>query len=946
MQVTIAQGTYVALDLETTGLIPENEEIIEIGAVKFCDGKEIDIFQSFVNPHRRIPYRVRSLCNITQGDVDSAPSFHALAEGLISFLEGYPLVGHNIAFDLSFLARKGIYLSSPAYDTYELTRILLPDLAERNLSAVAAHLGVPHPSAHRALADAIVGKGVFTILLRKLYELESVVLAELVRLTEKTDWWLGRFLREVAEERGTNQMLGEAILAQVCFRSLVGGYGKPLIPRTERMRLDTEALVRHFDDKGALALAFPDYEQRPQQIDMVEAVAEALNERQQLIVEAGTGTGKSMAYLLPAAFFACQNSVPVIISTNTINLQEQLVHKDIPDLLGAIDEIADISVAQLKGRTNYLCLRRWEVLRTTEGLPLEAIQLLTRIQVWLPSTTTGDRAEINIDGWEGRFWARVCAQDYDCQGKQCSYYQRGLCFLHRARKTAENAHLIVVNHALLLSEIAGGARILPESGHFIIDEAHHLEGVATDQLSAELREQDICDFLDRIVNDGGGQRLGFVSQLDYLIRTSDLDELAKNDLVQTSHSLGLGVAKVRARLSEFFNDLGDLLQDHGEGQGEYDLHLRITRAIRAQTAWSDIEVHCDNLVMALEDVAKMIQRISDIGKLPLPETLEFEMFSLLKTNEELRRQMSLLIFDTEENSIHWITLGRKSNMISLRSAPLNVGVILRDSFYYSQKDSLILTGATLSIDGNFEYLKGRLGIDNAKEMSLGSPFDYQRAALVYLVSDIPEPGRAGYQESVARALISLCRATDGRCLVLFTSHAALRAVQVAIQGPLEQDDILVLGQGVDGAPRKLIASLERNRRTVLLGAASFWEGVDVVGEALSALVVVRLPFNVPTDPVFAARSDTFDNPFNEYALPQAALKLKQGFGRLIRSKTDRGAMIVLDSRLSTKNYGTTFLNSLPPCQVERGPSRNMPGAVKGWLAGDGDLRRAQEGIRE
>ncbi|MBT9163215.1 MAG: putative ATP-dependent helicase DinG [Chloroflexi bacterium] len=985
---------YVALDLETTGLRPESDEIIEIGAVKFRDGHEIEVFQSLVNPHRPIPYFIRSLCAISQEEVDAAPPFSALAEGLIAFLEGCPVVGHNISFDLSFLEKKGIRLrhfANSAYDTYALAKLLLPHLPQLNLTAVASHLGIPHPSTHRALNDALVVKETFLVLLNRLYELDAGILGELVRLTAKldrsavkreeglgeppisppvsaedanTDWWLSGLLRKVWEERGADLL--EASFEKVCIgyrapksvdspQSIVDSPPSPHpgLPTGERVLLDIEELSGFFDRDGPLARTFPHYEQRPDQVKMMRAVAEALNSSRHLIVEAGTGTGKSMAYLLPTAFFACRNNVSVVISTNTINLQEQLVHKDIPDLLQAIGSarqrftpkgnISDIKVAQVKGRTNYLCLRRWDSLRKSDGLPLEVIQLLARIQVWIPSTETGDRSEINLVGRELAFWPRVCAQGYDCLGRRCPYHQRGVCFLHGARKVAAGAHLIVTNHALLLSEMAAGAEILPEYRHLVIDEAHHLEGVATDQLGTELREQDLFDHLDQIIHETQGQRSGFLPQLEGFVRIGDLAPSIKDDLERLAHSLNLGVDKARRRVSEFFNGLGDLVQGYTESQSEYDLHLRLTMAIRAQPAWSDIEINCENLLLSLEDIARILEKIHHVisqqsavsspgqgGGLSTLDYWELEVLSLLNTNEELRHQISSLVFHPRENTIHWLTLGRKTNTICLRSAPLHVGSLLQNSLY-SQKDSLILTGATLSTEGNFKFLKERLSLDAPDELLLGSPFDYDRAALIYLVTDIPEPGRAGYQAALGRALVALCRATGGRCLVLFTSHAALRATRAIIQAPLEEEDILVLGQGVDGSPRQLLSTFKSNPRTVLLGAASFWEGVDVVGEALSVLVIVRLPFNVPTDPIFAARSETFADPFNEYALPQTAFRFKQGFGRLIRSKTDRGVMVVLDSRLNTRSYGPVFMNSLPPCRSERGPSRNLPDAVKAWL---------------
>ncbi len=929
---TIKDRIYVALDLETTGLSPDSDAIIEVGAVKFRNGQCLDSFQTLVNPHRMVPLNIQRLCNIAQAEVEAAPSFAEVAQKLEDFLEDHPIVGHNISFDLDFLARKSIRLSAVSCDTLDMAKLLLPGISERNLSSVAGYLHIPNSTAHRALADAEMSRAIFAALLDKIYTVDPIVLSELARLTNRMNWWLGDLLDDVARERGANLLLGEAGLEKACFGAGKPAKKAPLIHEEEMTRLDIDELTSYFGADGPLARAFPAYEERPQQIAMMQAVALSLNEKEHLIVEAGTGTGKSMAYLLPAALFALQNKTPVVVSTNTINLQEQLVHKDIPDLLDALgpeNPVSGIEVAQLKGRTNYLCLRRWGIMRKTEGLPQEAIQLLARVQVWLLSTQTGDRSEINIDSRELPFWYRICAQSYDCLGKKCPYQQRGFCFLHRARKSAESAHLIVINHALLLSEIAAGGQILPPYSHLIIDEAHHVEEVATAQLGIEIREKDIFEYLDQIFQESDGLRSGVVPQLQYLARSEDFSRAS--ELREAIDPLIAGIAKARNRVAEFFNEFGSLLQSLGEGQGEYDMNVRITSAVRAQPAWSEIEIGCENLIGTLREIAKLLRKADAVvDGLSVSEALRFELVTVINIGEELKEQLDLLVFHPDENTVHWLTLGRKNNMITLHSAPLYVGSILSSQLYL-RMDSLILTGATLSTERNFEYLKGRLGIGEVNELLLDSPFDYEKAALVYLVSDIPEPGSAGYQEALGKALISLCGAMQGKSLMLFTSHAALRSTKAAIEDILMEDDILVLGQGVDGPPRKLIASLQGNSRTVILGAASFWEGVDVVGDALSVLGIVRLPFNVPSDPVFAARSETFANPFNEYALPQAAFKFKQGFGRLIRSKSDRGMLVVLDSRLSNRGYGRIFLNSLPSCRVEKGLARNLPRMVQEWF---------------
>jgi DNA polymerase-3 subunit epsilon/ATP-dependent DNA helicase DinG len=297
------------------------------------------------------------------------------------------------------------------------------------------------------------------------------------------------------------------------------------------------------------------------------------------------------------------------------------------------------------------------------------------------------------------------------------------------------------------------------------------------------------------------------------------------------------------------------------------------------------------------------------------------------------QRINSLISHPDADSIYWLTVNTGTSAVAMYSAPLNVGKLLEKSLF-SSKDCVILTGATLSTEGNFDYLKGRLGLEYAEELLLGSPFDYPNAALIYIPNDIPEPGSAGYQRAVEKVLLDLCCACRGRTLVLFTSHSALRTTQAAIQAPLEEEGILVLGQGVDGSPKQLLATFKNNPQTVLLGTASLWEGIDVGGEALSVLAIARLPFNVPTEPIFAARAELFDDPFNQYAIPQATIRFKQGFGRLIRSKTDRGAVIILDRRLQTKRYGTVFLDSIPTSTVVRGPSRDLPTAVTKWLKGE------------
>lgn len=936
-----ATPVYVSLDLETTGLNPESEEIIEIAAVKFEGQQVIDTFHSLVNPARPLPYRIQVLCGISQPDVDGAPGLSAVAPELVSFLGPHRIVGHNIAFDIGFLSEKGIKLSNPVYDTYELASLLLPQLSDYSLSHVAQHLGHPYSPQHRALPDATAAKDVFLALLEKASQLDITTIAEIVRLTTGTGLSFGRLFGDIEKSKAKTAFASGSQLREV-FEEAPKALRReePLTPNFEKEHLNIEELSGILESGGPLAQAVPGYEHRPEQIEMMQAVARALNESEHLIVEAGTGTGKSIAYLLPSVFFSLQNNVHVVISTNTINLQEQLLAKDIPELLQALR--VNLRAVQLKGRSNYLCLRRLSLLRRSEGLSPDEVKLLSRILVWLPLTRDGDRAELNLSWGQAAAWDRVCAQVDNCLGGNCPYLRRGACFLYRARQAAEGARLIVVNHALLLSDIVAGSSILPEYSHLVIDEAHHLEEEATEQFGFQVTQRRLFDYLNRLSEEVGGQRyVGLLQQIKNCFGGSGVSPSIQREIGGLAEAIRGRVDRARIRVSEFFNVFEDFVELHSEDQDGYERRLRITRGIRAQPGWSRVEIVWENLGLVLKDIDGELGRLysgleglSDT-RISDYENMMLELTASMRLSMELHRQINSLVANPEGDFIYWTSLGRRNGMVTLFGVPQHVGRLL-EKFLFSKKDCVILTSATLSTEGTFEYIKERLGLEYVNELLLGAPFDYQRSTMIYIPRDIPEPGTEGYQQAVERVLIELCRATQGRTMALFTSHAALRATYAAIQAPLEEEPILVLGQGVDGSPKQLLATFKTNLKTVLLGTASFWEGVDVIGQALSVLVMVRLPFSVPTDPVFAARSEMFDDPFNQYALPQAALKFKQGFGRLIRSKSDRGVMVILDRRVQSKYYGTAFLKSLPPSTVISGSSRELPHAVASWLGIGGE----------
>jgi DNA polymerase-3 subunit epsilon/ATP-dependent DNA helicase DinG len=934
---------YVSIDLETTGLDPDVDEIIEVAAIRFDPSGVMATYHSLVNPERRLEYRIALLTGIDARELERAPHFGSIASEIEDFIGFDAIVGQNPTFDTTFLARKGVVLPGPTYDTFDLASLLLPGLQQRSLGAIADHLGIEFPTRHRAMADAEAARAVFIALRERLLLSPAEVLVEAERIASSSEWPLRHLFHEIAVAHEGPMTFGER-------PGLVHGFVKAPPPSLEPLRPSTAPLpisapaAADLLASSAARDAIEAYEERIDQTAMARAVGETVAEGRgaQLVVEAGTGVGKSLAYLIPSAMHAVRNDARTVISTNTINLQEQLTAQDIPIATRILEAagvpVHDFRVAQLKGRRNYLCLLRWSASRRSHNLSEDEARVLVRLLFWLGQTDTGDRAELGLRREEDAAWFRVSAQDGGCLTMQCPYVRDGSCFLLRARRRADAAHMIVVNHALLLSDVRTGNSLLPEYKHLVVDEAHHLEAEAMNQFGFSASEGDLLDWLERVHTRAGREREGgLTGTLMEATRASQQAVGGGPQLQSMARAIAQAAAKARAEAPAFFQRLQTFGQQHASQRGDYDDRIPINRGMRVQPDWADVETAWFTLEEllaavdgALDETVAMLAQINPSDILDR-DAVFAEAAELRDQGAELRTGLSGIIGRDDRERVCWLTMGRRDGSPSLSSAPLSVGETLRDQLF-STKDSVVLTSATLTTDDHFQYIKGRLGIEDARELMLGSPFDYRASTLLLTPFDMPEPDNPGYAAAVQTALIDLVRASEGRALVLFPSHAALRTAYNGIKRQLEEQEILVLGQGIDGAPRQLLQVLRENHRVVILGAASFWEGVDVTGEALSLLVIARLPFPVPSDPVFQARAEQFDQPFDQYALPQAILRFKQGFGRLIRRKTDRGALVVLDRRLRSRNYGDSFIRSLPSCTLRDVPLRDLPGEVAAWLA--------------
>jgi len=936
---------FVSLDLEMTGIDPEHDEIIEIGAIRFTAGGRSERYQTLVNPGRPLPYRIRTLTGISDEELQSAPPFAVVAETLRSFLGADPIVGQHVGFDLMYLQRMGLRPPGPVWNTAELAELLAPGLPEYSLRGLTRRFGIDFPTQHRALPDAEAAMQLFLLLRERALALPPLVLAEIVQLSAGTSWPLRAFFASALQALMPNLLPGAASEIVLDVTAAPRPQTQALQAHAEREPLATEEIRAVFDCIATHPQVFGGFEQRPQQVEMAEAVTQALSQDEHLLVEAGTGTGKSLAYLLPAACFALRNGERVVVSTNTINLQEQITGKDLPALRGVLaacgpDDVQamlpEFRAVQLKGRGNYLCLQRFANFRRQTGLSNEEARFAVRLLLWLQTTETGDRAELNLRPEEEPIWARLSAANSECFNGPSYYVRNGACQLLRARKRAEAAHLVVVNHALLLSDISAGGRVLPPYERLIVDEAHNLEEEATDQFGFTTGLGECRNALNAIDERGAERESGLLADVAVALR------LPGQDAAQREHIDGLLTStrelteRARERVPELFGRIQAFVAEHAQTGGEYDHRLLLTTGKRSQPGWQEVELAWENLRVALDVLQEALGRLgaalTDSGTTAVldAEGLGASVAARVQSLTRLRLGLDEIIGRHDAERIAWLTVNRLHGAVTLASAPLNVGEVL-ESYLFGRKSSVVLTSATLSAAGSFRYVRERLGLEEAEELALGSPFDYRSAALVLTATDMPEPNRLDYQPAVERGVIELTRASEGRALVLFTSHGALRATYRAVRPALEADGIRVLAQGVDGTPRDLLDALKADHRTVLLGTASFWEGVDLVGEALSLLIIAKLPFPVPTDPVFAARSELFDAPFKDYALPQAALRFKQGFGRLIRQKSDRGVLAVLDRRIRSKTYGKTFLASLPDCTQADAPLAQLPTHVRKWL---------------
>lgn len=940
---------FVCIDLETTGLNANADTIIELGAVRFRQGEALERFQTFVNPGRKIPPFIQQLTGISDEQVRRAPAFHNVAGRFADFIGDLPIVGHNVAFDLEFLNSHGLPLHNRRYNTWDLATIFLPTVAEYNLTELARRLNVLHEK-HRALGDAEATAQVFHRLLEIAVGHSAVKVAFIARAARAANAPVADLLEGLIPHAvGANAALSGA--SGLDASGTVGIAGLDLSARFHRTAepsadagadgLAANAVRRQLTEQqveellapdGIFAQSFPGFENRPQQAEMLKAVTRAIYQGRKLIVEGGTGIGKSIAYLLPAVLYAAAKGQRVVVSTNTINLQEQLMDKDIPAVISILEEAGILEpgvvrAAQLKGRSNYVCLHRWNNLGSSDSLNEDEARVIGKTAVWLDDTVDGDRTQLNLHLQDWAAWSRICADATE----GCPAFRDGSpCFLRQARQSAESAHVLVINHALLLADLAVGGTVLQDYQRLIIDEAHHLEEEASRQLGFEINENALTQELEgiyRVINqlNAAAARLGDTA-----------DAPRARDAIGNASAACNQAGQAWQRLWEAIDGLhrSAARSDGGNRADQERQPLTLDQSARQTRPWSLTAIEWESLSVFLREcvnVLAALQRAVSDGWFALPDDAPaVELAGAAESITQLNDNLASVFGSYDEDQIQWLDVVRRN--LTVHSTPLAVGPILAEKLF-AEKESVILTSATLAADTTFEFLRQRVGLpEDSDELLVDSPFNYRRNTLLLVPDDLPDPRRAAdHAQGTAQVIVNMARELDGHLLALFTSHNALRDASYRVRGQLRAEGITVLAQGIDGTPRQLIDRLQSDPRSVLLGAASFWEGVDLESGILRALLLCRLPFPVPNDPIIKARGNLYNNPFNDYQVPNAVLRFRQGFGRLIRSKTDRGAVVILDRRIQTANYGDRFLNALPPCTIQQSSVAATGRQAAQWL---------------
>lgn len=869
----------VGLDIETTSLVPAAGSIIEVAAIRFDrhELREVDRFVRLCKPDQPLTTEITAITGITAEMVANESPFGAYIRDLRDFVGNDLIFAHNANFDVGFLSHHGLVLSNPVWDTFYLASVALPEAASYNLAMLAEQLEIALEGEHRAVADVLVTWQ----LLQKLTLLVTSGPQTYQRIQSILQGAsLGHYQPLF---RGTSKAVTPKNTVYVATPSTAG---------TKISSID-----EMFSIQGPLATNISGFIVRPGQKEMAKAVHDAIIQGHTALMEAATGTGKTYAYLA-AALLAAANGQRSIISTHTKHLQDQLMDKDVPTITRALGYSPTVAV--LKGRGNYVCSTSLaRVLERGVSDPAEAWVTL-KILLWLERGGNGDMDRLNVSHSNVGIMRRIHADSLICR-LQC---QDPACSYRRARALALDARIVLINHALLVT--TDWSREADQAPVVIIDEAHHVEDAAREASGIDLSLTRVQESLEPIVT---------------LARAHEQSTSAKH-LISESEEL---VEQYGALL----RDVHSYVERHTAQN-----RLQLTPQARRSSQWQKIH----KLFQAWEARLKFVIGLSG----SLGEGINSHKKRILvEALAELERLVvqTATFFDGAVDRIQWIQAGWSDNphevpMAKLRDTALNVSNMLAPLF--AQARAVILTSATLAIQGDYTYIKRQLGLPSTTiEYTYESPFSFKKDMLVYILENSNVPGSLAFDEFTAATIIRIARILRGRTLVLMTSKEGVKSVYRKALTGLSKETISLLAQGMSGGRSKILKRFKDLDQAVLIGTSSFWEGVDVPGESLSCVVIPKLPFAPPDDPVISSiAAAQHVNAFRDIAVPRMLLKVRQGVGRLLRTTSDRGVVVLLDPRIHTSDYGNDVIKSMPPATIHIGDAGEITTKIERWFGAE------------
>lgn len=989
-----SQPVRVAIDLETTGLVVEQDCIVEIGAVKFAGDDILDQFESFVACRQPLPFRVQRLTGIRAADLENAPSLTDVSGRLRAFLGDHPLVGHSVPFDAAFLRRVGMARRNPLIDTYELASALLPNLPSYTLEAVGVALGLASPVYHRALADANLSRDVFLALLQRLEHLDPATLRALGRLSAGNDWTPAYFVRATMRAQGIHPAspsalagtLGDqltaklgidpAVLSLAIAREGGSSASAPFLPRRSRPHGATSSdtspttpanpdasISGEADATAATAGVSSRHGEATWWHDILGKITAltttCVEQGGTALIDVDAASDTVLAALEPFVRHALAGQRVIVAAADTAGAA-RVARTYIPQVVARLGLPPDaVSPVEIGEQTSYLCLHRWFGAATQPRdsvLPLDLARGLAKIAVWTHTTRSGSRAEISLPGAEQVAWERTrSGPEFADSTPGCAYRERGYCFLARAEEAAHTSQLIVTTHAALAERLSGHVGPLPDAERVLVLDAHLLEDELRRAGAWSLEHTALAALLADLAQ---VERTGARAGLFHMLAQREKNAPAATWFGQ--------VAKARGASDAFFAALGRLQSEAQRGGSKraenQDQALRLDSRARRLAAWPEVESAWATLRPRLMGIAKVAGEaasryiIGGGGRVAVAsDGIATDLMGAQRRIETLCKQVDQAMSATSSGSVYWVRQPyvpqnrRNGQPSSTRQRDEDVPATGELSGMYAghvevgglvgsltgPRHGLVLVGSALAAGGDFEYACGTLGLYPSDTHTLSAAAARDDQTLLVLPEDAAEPNASSYQRQLDDMLAGLSARLGGRVVAIFPSHAALRAASVGIKQHLEKQDVLVLAQGIDGSQRQLWQTFRSQARVVLLGAGGFWDGIEMEGTAPACVVVTRLPFPSLSDPLLAARAELWQDHQNQFVVPYAALRLRQALNGLAWSHQQRNAVVLFDRRVVSREYGPSILATLPHCTVRHEPLEHLVDQVAAWVDTDG-----------